>query len=132
MYFTLEDHYYTKGKPDGLINIISNMQINDKDKTMDPAYWGDWIIALEIDNPEKALFLTPEEGYEAMVKFVENYFVRGLKQERDIEDMLTSLTKKKSFFFNKWLKKIEFVHTNAQKVRNMIPEKLNKALYHLQ
>lgn len=136
MYFFLEDYYSEHKKPEGLVNLLSSMQINSKNKTMDPACWSDWIDALNQYGLKNKKQISPEEGYNAMCVFIKNYFIEGKEKEIEIKKVLNMLTKDKAYtdtpVFQNWLKKVNYVNKNFGKVKNMIPEKINETFWHLQ
>lgn len=118
LHHIMEEYYFSvcNGSGDDIANIGSSMAINDKNETIDPATWYDWLEAIdgkkaevelvkgvmswyavkdksrknELDN----LLLNAEEGYKAAIRFLTKY--ANMLESREIKEFIQQLT------FEKW------------------------------
>lgn len=88
------DQYYEHTNENDIGGLAGDMIINDKNETLDPAIWYDWLEATT--NKE---VMSVEEAYDAVLVFLNNYANRVNSQA--IKDFISYLT------FERWERSCE-------------------------
>jgi hypothetical protein len=83
--------YSQEIKSNDLGCVLSGMVITaDKQKTMDPYAWQDWINSInKVKGKESITNLTELEAYSAMIKFLEIYYMNT--NSKDVGDLLSAM-----------------------------------------
>lgn len=106
--FVFLDNYYQKTLSDGLGILLSGLALLEDEKSMDPAFWHDWVRAF--NNKSDANNLTAIQAFSGMTNFLEDYCTRGASDDIfELRDMLKKTLEKKlinSSIWKDWLQAI--------------------------